>query len=311
MQTARKYKLFFLLLVILGYGWLCLLVRYPSLPNPNEPIQFYSMHLHSDLKRVILRALQSARSSIKLEIYGLSDPEVLKVLEKKQREGVAVSIFYDKKASPHIPKSLHAQPIPSKGLMHRKILTIDEEMLILGSSNFTTASLKIHDNLLLGIYVRDFALHEMGISYYLLPEEREKGLQELLSTLDGAKEQIQIAMFTLTHSEIVDHLIEAKQRGVHVSVALDRYSALGSSRKAKERLEEAGVELLISKQSQLLHHKWAIIDGSTFLMGSANWTKGAFTKNEDCLLILKELKPSHQKQLSQMWQAVANGAKIH
>ena len=54
---------------------------------------------------------------------------------------------------------------------------------------------------------------------------------------------------------------------------------------------------------QLLHHKWALIDKETLIVGSANWTTAAFTKNQDCFLVLP-LKEKEQKFMKNLWKVI-------
>lgn len=257
-----------------------------------------------------MRAIKGAKSSIALQIYDLTDPSILELLEAKKREGLEVTIFHDKHG--HLPKALEGHPVKCRGLMHRKILIIDEELILLGTANFTTQSLKMHDNLVLGLWhpeLAQFLKKERGafksadLSAYLLPDE--EALRALGSCIDSAAKTIQVAIFTLTHQELVGKLAQAQKRGVSVSVAVDRYTAMGASKKAILQLQNAGAEVLLNQGSQLLHHKWALIDGKTLAMGSANWTAAAFGKNQDCLLILENLMPGHQKVIKNLWTAVA------
>ena len=266
----------------------------------------------------VMHALKKAKTSIVLYIYGLTDPEILTLLKNKQAEGVRVTIFYDKKGSKGLPKSLNAYPVDSQGLMHRKILIIDSSQIFLGTANFTTQSLKMHDNLILGIWdpalagffsesIADFHKTQVGnmtITSYLVPN-----LTKLCQVIEEAKESIQIAMFTLTHPQIVQKLCDAAQRGIAVSTAIDHYTAAGASKKAVDQLKSAGVQIYESQGSQLLHHKWAWIDQKTFVLGSANWTAAAFEKNEDCLLILKGLDPNQKKFVNRLWKTLAIASK--
>jgi len=268
-----------------------------------------------------LRAIQSAKSSIHLQIYGLTDLDLIALLAKRQAEGLDVQIFYDKRASSHLP--LLAYPIKSSGLMHRKILVIDAKQVFVGTANCTPQSLKMHDNLVLGLsseplaeffeksieYSQAFTIEGRPLTAHLLPDFRDKALPDLCNQIDQSKKSIKIAMFTLTHPQIVERLVSAKKRGIAVTVAIDRYTALGASKKSIQQLDNAGITILTSQGSQLLHHKWALIDDSTFILGSANWTGAAFEKNQDCLLILKDLEPGHQKTLAKIWKAVAKPAK--
>lgn len=257
-------------------------------------------------------------------MYGITDPDVVSVLCKKAALSIPIAIDYDKKASSAallktLPDTVQLQPIKSKGLMHRKILTIDEAMLFLGSANLTTASLRHHDNLVVGLYspplaafLRNpssqsfsFTIGETQGELWLLPDRECKALERLIDSLQSAKRSIQIAMFTLTHPAIADVLIQAKSRGVKVEVAIDYYTAKGASGKCIERLKQAGIDLHLSRGQELLHHKWAFIDEHFLVMGSANWTQAAFKKNEDFILFLPELQNKHIKFLKILWGNIA------
>lgn len=258
-----------------------------------------------------------------LQIYGLSDPDVLALLCKKKASGLKVTLFYDPSASPSLPSFLEAHPVKSSGLMHRKILVIDEAQIFLGTANFTTQSLKMHDNLVFGAWDpqlalflqksiesnSSFTIDRTEIESYLLPDFEDKALHELESLIASAQEQIHVAMFTLTHPMLIQSLIAALNRGVEVNIAIDRYTALGASKRAIEQLKEAGAHLLLSQGDQLLHHKWALIDGEILIMGSANWILSAFAKNQDCLLILKNLGKTERKTLQRLWKRVAIASK--
>ena len=155
--------------------------------------------------------------------------------------------------------------------MHRKIVSLDHAQVFLGSANFTATSLCHHDNLVLGIYsppLAEFLENPLTTSFsfdlnkqkgevFLLPDSGQTGLKRLLGCLNEAKVKIWIAMFTLTHPEIAEALIQAKQRGVAVTVAVDYYTAKGASKKTLEALEKEGIKILNSQGRQLLHHKWA------------------------------------------------------
>jgi len=138
---------------------------------------------------------------------------------------------------------------------------------------------------------------------FLLPQK--KALAELKASIDGAKKKIHIAMFTLTHTGLVDALIDAKKRGVSVAVALDYYTGRGASAKAAKKLQEAGIKIFLSQGSELLHHKWADIDG-LLVLGSTNWTKAAFERNRDILLFLPHLDTPQRRYLEKLWKIIVS-----
>lgn len=257
-------------------------------------------------------------------MYGITDPDVVSILGKQASEGILVSIEYDKKASSAkllktLPKTVKLSPSASKGLMHRKILVLDETTLFLGSANLTTASMRHHDNLVLGLhcpplaaYLRyptspsfSFTVNDMQGEIWLLPDKDLHALSKLISTINSAKKTIKIAMFTLTHPEIAEALIAARQRGVHVEAAVDYYTAKGASEKCIEKLRHAGISVILSQGQELLHHKWALLDDRVFIMGSANWTKAAFQKNDDFLIFFSSMHDSQIYFLKKLWKNIS------
>ena len=301
------------------YFWFTIATLHPTLPTQKSPLIFYSNQLHNDLKQVTLHALNKAQKSITLQIYGLTDPDVISLLEKKVQQGLEVKIFYDKGASKALPKHLPSYPVQNGGLMHRKILIIDEALTLLGSANLTTQSLKMHDNLIIGIWdphlasffndstqdYSHFFIDNAQIAAHLLPSQEECAVDRLVEWINSAQEEIKVAMFTLTHPLLVDALCKASKRGVSVHLAIDGYTAKGASKGAVLRLLEAGATVFLSTGSELLHHKWALIDRRQVVLGSANWTLSAFAKNLDCLLMIEGLKPKHIKLLNKVFRAIA------
>lgn len=255
-------------------------------------------------------------------MYGITDKDILSLLEHKATEGVRVDLFYDPSASPCLRRGLSplvfTYPINSQGLMHRKILIIDKKQVFLGSANFTPQSLTMHDNLVLGFHSPPLAhfLSESHSSYFsfksgpqtselwLLPDVNDQAMDRLQELIRSAQKSIYIAMFTITHPLIAEGLKEAHQRGVKVKCAVDHYTGQGASAGFLQSLSSSGIEVLLSSGKQLLHHKWALIDGKTFISGSANWTRSAFSQNQDCFIILFDLDLKQKKFLDNIWNII-------
>jgi phosphatidylserine/phosphatidylglycerophosphate/cardiolipin synthase-like enzyme len=202
--------------------------------------------------------------------------------------------------------------------MHRKILSIDQDTVYIGTANFTPESLRIHDNLIIGIKhppLADFLNHcptldfsfqvqNQKLELYFFPDFENKGCQRLVQLIESAQKSISIAMFTLTHPLLTQKLLEAHRRGVEVKVAVDFFTGHGCSLSTLEVLKKEGVKIYLSQGDALLHHKWALIDGDTLAMGSANWTAAAFKNNHDCLLILLDLQQKQRKFMADLWNII-------
>jgi cardiolipin synthase A/B len=304
--VARRYKLLSLLLLAALY---CVLIRAaldPPLPNP---ITFYSNQNRDDLRLVLKKIFAMARSSIDITMYAATDEELLQKLHQKAAQGLAVRIRHDPSTPLNSPL---AEPIKTRGLMHRKIVVIDDRYVLLGSANMTTSSLLMHDNLSVGFdhpqlarFLKnpsstsfDFTIQNQRAKLWLLPDPQ--ALPFLQQQLRTAQTSIFIAMFTLTHPALLQTIIEAHQRSISVTVAVDHYAARGASKKAVQLLQSKGISVIFSQGLQLLHHKWAYIDRQKLVLGSTNWTKAAFTKNQDCLLFIDDLSADQRKLFDQL-----------
>ena len=303
----------------------------PELPSEQTPITFASTDTGQDLRHEILGAIGEAKESIQVIIYALGDRKVIGALNQKAEEGLDVSVLFDTKASERSQKWLSPKikkyPRKSKGLMHLKILTIDGKLTWIGTANFTPTSFRFHSNMMLGLYSEklaqmvgrkmeklrlpgkqkpaNFGTIQVGtqeIEVWFLPDHKG-AVPRIIDLINQSKTSIRVAMYTWTRKDFVQALIDASLRGVQVEVALDSSQARGASKEIKERLCAAGISLYLSQGDSLLHHKTAIVD-ETLIVGSANWTKAAFTRNDDGFLVLEEVDPELLSKLDAMWQAI-------
>ncbi len=314
--------------VLLVCSWLIRSAFVPILPEAGSPPLIYSNQSRNDLHSAFLGAIRKSQESIFLVMFGLTDRPLLSLLSQKIGERLSTTIYYDPKGSPNIQKMLpgsDTRPVRVSGFMHHKALILDGETVFLGSANFTPTSLRMHDNLVIGLNSRTIArfLKEhlpslpghlqtvvggQAVELWLLPDPRGHTLQDIRHRIKTAHRSIRAALFTLTHPLLLEDLIAAHQRGVLVIVAIDAHVARGASKQAVQTLRAGGVKVLLSQGAQLLHHKFAYIDGETLLAGSANWTKAAFCKNNDCFIALYHLTTSQKKVMDQIWGRIESQA---
>jgi phosphatidylserine/phosphatidylglycerophosphate/cardiolipin synthase-like enzyme len=109
--------------------------------------------------------------------------------------------------------------------------------------------------------------------------------EALLRALEKARHEILVQAYSFTSKPVAQALVDAKGRGVHVEVVLDRsneqetYSELGE-------LLGKGITPLIDAHHAIAHNKVIIIDGHTLVTGSFNFTNQAEHENAENLLIL-------------------------
>jgi phosphatidylserine/phosphatidylglycerophosphate/cardiolipin synthase-like enzyme len=108
----------------------------------------------------------------------------------------------------------------------------------------------------------------------------------IVDELKRAHREILVLAYSFSSKPIAQALIDAKMRGVHVEVILDRsneqeaYSDL-------PLLVEQGLAPLIDSHHAIAHNKVMIIDRATLLTGSFNFTHQAESENGENLVVIK------------------------
>lgn len=135
-------------------------------------------------------------------------------------------------------------------------------------------------------YPYDLTLHDTPISIYFSPKGGAQ--QAIVDTIGQAKKSIYVQAYSFTSAPIAKALVDAQARGVKVEAILDK-----SQRKATYTgatfLKNAGIPVWIDDKHAIAHNKVMILDGTTVITGSFNFTKAAEEKNAENLLIVKDI----------------------
>lgn len=207
-----------------------------------------------------------------------------------------------------------------KGIMHNKFFVIDKKIVWTGSANISSsciggyngnAMIRVESPEIAQLYLKEIdQMHdqerfhqakqnipnnekirldnETVVSSYFLPEH-DPIEREIIPLLHNAKTRIYVPMFYLTHNQIIQELIEAKQkRGVDVIVILDASGAQNLYTK-HHIMRDAGIPVYVENWGGKMHMKSATID-DVFILGSMNWTKAGSTNNDENLMIIYNKK---------------------
>lgn len=233
-----------------------------------------------------------------------------------------------KGAAARLGSGITTHSVKDKGLMHHKLIVIDDKVAWIGSANLTQESLKSHSNLMerfespeLAAYLtkkmdalaqiglkrrvthETFSVNDQSVEVWFLPDNPDASLK-IKSLIRSAKKSLKVAMYTFTRADFAHELERAAKRGVQVEVIIDRSQCDGVCRKVEQLLKESSLLVHSHDGRNLMHHKFMIIDDTTLVQGSANWTKAAFNKNEDLFIVLSPLTPAQNKSLDEIWQAL-------
>lgn len=128
-------------------------------------------------------------------------------------------------------------------------------------------------------------------------------IKEIIGFIDRCETTLDVAIYSLTHDDVSDALIRAKDRGVIIRILIDKTQA-GNQYADDEKLEAAGIEVIRDTQSGLMHHKFCI-DGKTAIgLGSFNWTKNAEERNAENwnVVRLKYVVAEYQEEFNRLWE---------
>lgn len=100
-----------------------------------------------------------------------------------------------------------------------------------------------------------------------------------------ASKSILVQSYTFTSRPIGEALIDARHRGVAVTVIADR-SEQRDIHSEISTLEKAGIPVYIDAKHAIAHNKVMVIDNATVITGSFNFTHAAEFENADNLLVI-------------------------
>jgi phosphatidylserine/phosphatidylglycerophosphate/cardiolipin synthase-like enzyme len=111
--------------------------------------------------------------------------------------------------------------------------------------------------------------------------------EAIVEAIGTAKTQILVQAYSFTSAPIAKALIEAHKRGVKVLAVLDK-SNVTANYSAATFLVNVGIPTLIDAEHAIAHSKVIVIDTTTVITGSFNFSKAAEENNVENLLVMTE-----------------------
>jgi phosphatidylserine/phosphatidylglycerophosphate/cardiolipin synthase-like enzyme len=114
--------------------------------------------------------------------------------------------------------------------------------------------------------------------------EPDDGLPPVIDEIDTARCGIDVSVYILSNSNVIDALIRAAARGVRVRVMLEQYpfGGGGTQEETMDVLTASGIEVRWSANDvRFSHAKFMVIDRSIAMIMNANLTASAFDDNRE------------------------------
>jgi phosphatidylserine/phosphatidylglycerophosphate/cardiolipin synthase-like enzyme len=209
----------------------------------------------------------------------------------------------------------------TSNFMHNKFCVADAQRVWTGSANFTenglfgsyADALAIESSQLAANYRTEFnemferrlfgassprdtpynriELDGIRVENYFAPEDRVKN--EIISEIAEARRRIDFMMFSFTSEPIAEALLMRMLGGIRVRGI---FEALGaeSPNSRDNFLAERGAEIYIESDTPTFHYKLMIIDETTVLTGSYNYSARAEEKNDENIVIIESREIARQ-----------------
>lgn len=298
--------------------------------------------------KVFIKLVSQAKKTLDIAIFDIEEENTCKALIKAKKRGLKVRIVTDsdslndkvKFSQPRqVIEDMKKAGIPivddqRSGLMHHKFAIIDDEIVLTGSLNLTVNALFRDNNNALKIVSKELAqsykaeferlftekifgpndhavpyktVNVAGaeISVYFSPKGGTS--QATLDEIKKAKKSIKFMTFSLTDKDVLDTLIAKNKEGVHIEGIFD--GCMISKYSLYYTLLKNDVLVHIDGNQALLHNKVFIIDDSTIITGSYNFSKNAENNNNENTLIIKS--PRLAVSYNEEFKKLAHASKVN
>lgn len=261
----------------------------------------------------ILTELASARASIHMYMYLLSDARVMEALKAAARRGVDVRVILEKEPfGGGAGNAQAAQELREAGVSvqwgnpvfrytHAKAIVIDRARLIILTGNLTSSTFsKNRDFALLDrhpddvaevlrVFEADWQRAGIDLRGARLIWSPDSGRQRILGMLNAAQQRIDLEEQSLQDEEVIAVLQRCLARGVQVRLIASPQTPLEQdpNEPGRQALRSAGAQVRYLSTPNI-HAKMFIVDDRVAYLGSHNLTTAALGFNRELGLAITD-----------------------
>ena len=271
----------------------------------------------------IVNEIDSSKVSIDIALYNFGDQKtIFDALKRAKQKGIKIrcvsdfsnSSEFDSSYNKYFEEEFHPTKDSKNSLMHNKFFIFDNKKVLTGSMNISSTGCGgYNSNLVLIVddinfakaYLREFELMYKGKfsttkeSFLFKPILRNNSKLTvafcpqdnpfdtiILPMLKNAKKELFVSVFYLTERKFISELINAKNRGVSVIVLVDAVYANNFKNRVKQ-LRDSGVAVMVENWGGKNHEKTVMVDSKYLLLGSSNFSKSGFYKNDENIVLIE------------------------
>jgi cardiolipin synthase A/B len=321
-----KKNVITLLIISLVYCWFFLIkpVTHPAFVNVSGANSNISVFIQPESgKKPILDAINNAQKEILVEVYLLSDKQIISSLEEAKSRGIDVRVILEQHPfgggglNPKTKQELESNGVlvkwsnPKFSLTHEKAIIIDGKKAFILNQNLTASSFSknreydIIDNnledvlLIRKMFIADWERGNFSLSNSHLLESPDTSRGAISALISQAKQAINIEMEVIEDNEMENFLCE-KQKHITVHVLLPTLSQINSNKKALARFKNCQIAVKILS-SPYIHAKLILIDNLKAYVGSVNLSTQSMDQNRELGIMLSS--PSEINLLSETFNS--------
>jgi len=267
-----------------------------------------------EIEKAASRLADEAKSSIKIATYTYAKSGFTQLLERRAKEGLKVRVVAGRNKDNSAPVFDFVVLSMKSGIYHPKFMVFDSKDVLISSANISSdpgagnnavlffdvpeaaALLEAEiDDQFGGKNVRrceDGCESEIGTIYF----NPGHGCAAVRDELLKAGGRIYAGIYTMTlKNPMVTGLKKAAKRGIDISIVVDNWHgregrAVNSG--AFDFLQSIGISMFFDESGEaderVFHHKSAVVDGRTTVLGSMNWTASGCYKNRELIVINRD-----------------------
>ncbi len=293
------------------------------------PVHPFAGNTKNSIEYRLIEKIDKAKVSLHGAFYEFNLESVAQALINAHNRGVEVQIVYDDKQVGDDPQIKELQKIGIKTVpdkrsvfMHNKFVVVDNQCVWTGSFNITeNAAYRNNENAayicdpkLAKNYSTEFnemfnghfgpksssdtpypvlTINGFQIENYFAPEDGV--MDKVIAAVNMAKTSIHFLAFSLTDKNLADAMLARQNSGASISGVFETRSASADSSECANLLKK-GADIHIDGNPDTMHEKVIIIDSSTVIFGSFNYSAQANEDNDENLLIV------HSPQIALMFE---------
>lgn len=258
----------------------------------------------------LVDAINSAQKEVLLEIYLLSDKNIIGALENANSRGINVNVLIEchpfggggineETIKELVSKNIKNKCTSSKfALTHEKSMVIDGTSALIMTQNLTTSSFaknreygvidtnKADVDEVKNIFQSDWedtSYIPKDTHLVVSPNTARPALTDLISS---AKSEISIQMEVIDDEAITNLLVD-KAKVAKINIILPSLKQLSANKKDIDKLKKGGVNIK-SLSSPYMHAKMILVDGLKAYIGSVNLTSASMDENRELGIIVSQ-----------------------